>query len=116
MTSEYNAVESTPPAIVAPADRRVYEKEVIVGYDGGLHVRPVGEIFTYAEDHRNSGGGRIDFVYNGQSLSTESLAPILGANIPKGAKVSIRAYGEGRIIAAHGLAELVSNGAGIWKD
>ncbi|MDO4778553.1 MAG: HPr family phosphocarrier protein [Tissierellia bacterium] len=82
----------------------MYELEVVISNEIGLHARPaslfIQEAIKYSSD--------IEVVKDGKSYNGKSIMGILSMSAGKGQKITIRANGEDEENAVNALVDLLN--------
>lgn len=81
----------------------MFEREVMVKNQTGLHARPASMLVSLAGKHK----AKTSIKYNGKVVNTRSMLSVLGAGIRKGSVITIAGEGSDEQEAVDALVYLI---------
>lgn len=86
----------------------MFEIEVVLNNEAGLHARPASLLVAAASKFSSN----IFIVKEGKEYNAKSILGVLSIGASKGTRLKIRAQGEDEVEAVEALKELVDNNFG----
>ena len=83
----------------------VYEADLFVGHEAGLHARPAALFTQTAQRFRSE----VTVAHNDQTANAKSILSILALGVSQGATVHVRTEGPDAAETLEALRQLVAN-------
>ncbi len=85
----------------------MYEKEIIILADGGLHARPASDFVKTAIKYKDTD---INVEYNDKKANAKSIMSVLSLGAATGAQIKISAIGDDAKEAVTALSAILEEG------